>query len=95
MVIFARLQSVLTAPANAHALIFIAWEHGMLNTFARQMLKGYGEDPALVPPWPDSDYGRIYIFKIQQTGGRQRVSFKVEDEDLNGALSSSCPGSAQ
>jgi len=91
----ARLQSVLTAPTNAHALIFIAWEHGMLNTFARQMLKSYGEDPALVPPWPDSDYDRIYIFKIQQTGGRQRVSFKVEDEDLNGALSSSCPGSAQ
>ena len=91
----ARLQSVLTAPTNAHALIFIAWEHGMLNTFARQMLKSYGEDSALVPPWPDSDYDRIYIFKIQQTGGRQRVSFKVEDEDLNGALSSSCPGSAQ
>ena len=35
----AKLQSVLTAPGYAHGLIFVAWEHGMLNKFARQMLK--------------------------------------------------------
>jgi len=86
-----RLQSVITAPANAHALIFVAWEHEMLNKFAQQMLKSYGDNPSLVPDWPNSDYDRIYIFRIQQTGGRTRLSFKVEHEDLNGALSSSCP----
>jgi hypothetical protein len=85
-----RLQSELMAPANAHALIFVAWEHEMLNKFAGQMLESYGDNPALVPDWPNNDYDRIYIFKIQRTGGRPRLSFRVEHEDLDGTLSGSC-----
>ncbi|HTV83571.1 MAG TPA: hypothetical protein VME18_13060 [Acidobacteriaceae bacterium] len=86
-----RLRSVLTAPAYAHALIFVAWEHGMLNQFAQQILKSYGDNPALVPYWPNSDYDRIYIFKIRQIDGRPKLSFKIDHEDLNGKLSSACP----
>jgi hypothetical protein len=58
-------------------------------------LKSYGDNPALVPDWPNSDYDRIYIFKIRQTGARPQLSFKIEHEDLNGALSSTCPGPAR
>lgn len=90
-----KLQSVLTAPVYAHALIFVAWEHGMLNQFAQQMLKSYGDNPAEVPAWPNSDYDRIYIFKIRQDGGRPRLTFKIEHEDLDGHLSSACPGPAR
>jgi len=90
-----KLQSVLTAPAYARALIFVAWEHGMLNQFAQQMLKSYGDNPAEVPEWPNSDYDRIYIFKIWQDGGRPRLTFKIEHEDLDGHLSSACPGPAR
>jgi hypothetical protein len=90
----AKLQSTVTAPAYAHALIFAAWEHKMLNKFAQQMLKSYGDDPAQVPDWPDSDYDRIYIFAIDQTGGRPKLSFRVEHEELDGTLSSACPGPA-
>ncbi len=90
-----KLQSALTAPAYAHALIFLAWEHGLLNKFAQQMLKSYGDNPSLAPYWPNSDYDRIYIFKIQQDGGRPRLSFRIDQEDLNGHLSSACPGPAR
>lgn len=90
-----KLQSALTAPAYAHALIFVAWEHGLLNQFAQQMLKSYGDNPSLVPSWPNSDYDRIYIFKIQQDGGRPRLSFRIDHEGLNGHLSSACPGPAR
>jgi len=91
----AQLQSAVTAPAYAHALVFIAWEHGFLNKFAQQMLTSYGDNPAQVPDWPNSDYDRIYIFKIQQTGGKPKLSFKIEHEDLNGKLSDACPGPAR
>lgn len=90
-----ELQSVLTAPLYAHALIFVAWEHGMLNKFARQMLKSYGENPAMVPDWPNGDYDRIYVFTIKQTSGRPKLSFRVEHENLNNTLSTACPGPAQ
>ncbi len=91
----ARLQSELTAPANAHALIFVAWEHEMLNRFAQQMLKSYGDDPSAVPNWPGSDYDRIYIFKIDSNHGQKKLTFKMEQEGLNGSLSDACPGPAQ
>ena len=67
----------------------------MLNRFAKQMLRSYGDNPAKVPAWPNSDYDRIYIFKIQPTHGRPKLSFKIKHEDLNGTLSSTCPGPAR
>jgi hypothetical protein len=86
-----RLQSELTAPANSKALIFVAWEHEMLNEFAKQMLRRYGKDPSVVPDWPNDDYDRIYVFKIAQSGGKSELAFKVDQENLNGSLSDSCP----
>lgn len=90
----AKLQVELTAPDYANSLIFVAWEHVMLNRFARQMLKRYGDDPSVVPDWPNSDYDRIYIFKITRDRGKPRLIFRIEHEDLNGSLSNACPSPA-
>ncbi len=87
----AKLQSELTAPAEDHALIFVAWEHFFLNQFAKQMLRTYGQDPSLVPYWPNDDYDRIYVFKITQNQGKRNLTLKVEHEHLNGTLSYACP----
>jgi hypothetical protein len=90
----AKLRAELTAPAYANALIFMAWEHVMLNKFAQQMLKSYGDDPLIVPEWPNSEYDRIYIFKITRDHGKPSLIFKVEYENLNGSLSDTCPSPA-
>lgn len=87
----AKLQSELTAPANAKALIFVAWEHVKLNQFAQEMLRSYGKDASAVPDWPNDDYDRIYIFKITQDQGKPKLTFSVEREGLNGSLSDTCP----
>ncbi len=90
----ARLQSELTPPAYANALIFVAWEHEMLNQFAQQMLKSYGRDPSAVPDWPNGDYDRIYVFRITQESGKPQLAFTVDHENLNGQ-SDVCPGPAR
>ena len=87
----AGLQKELTQPANAHALIFVAWEHAKLNQFAKEMVKSYGKDPSVVPAWPNDDYDRIYIFKITQAGGKPELTFTVDHEHLDGSLSDHCP----
>jgi hypothetical protein len=87
----AGLQKELTQPANAHALIFVAWEHLKLNEFAQQMVKSYGKDPSAVPDWPNDDYDRIYIFKVTQGRGKPELTFTVDHEHLDGSLSDSCP----
>jgi hypothetical protein len=89
-----KLQSQVTAPVYANALVFVAWEHGMLNKFAQQLLKSYGDNPAQVPTWPNSDYDRIYIFKITHGQGKPTLRFRVEHEGLNHSLSDACPGPA-
>ena len=91
----AKLQAELTAPAYANTVIFVAWEHGMLNKFAQQMLRSYGGNPSIVPDWPNSDYDRIYVFKITRHHGKPRLIFKVEHEDLNASLNDTCPGPAR
>lgn len=90
----AKLQSALTAPPYANALIFVAWEHVMLNRFAQQILKSYGDDPSIVPEWPNGDYDRIYIFRITRDHGKATLIFKVEHENLNESLSNTCPSPA-
>lgn len=89
-----KLQAELTAPSNRNALIFVAWEHDMLNRFAQQMLRSYGQDPSVVPAWPNDDYDRIYIFKIDENHGKAELTFKEEYEHLNGTLSEACPAPA-
>ena len=90
----ARLQAAVTAPAYAHALVYVAWEHAMLNEFAKRMMRTYGEDPSRVPDWPNSDYDRIYVFKIARDHGKARLTFNVEHEGLDNALSDTCPAPA-
>lgn len=88
------LQAAVTAPAYANSLVFIAWEHEMLNKFAKRMLKSYGDNSSQVPYWPNSDYDRIYIFRIDHAHGKSSLIFTVEHEGLNNSLSNSCPGPA-
>jgi hypothetical protein len=87
----AELQKELTQPANAHAVIFVAWEHSKLNQFAKQMVQSYGKNPSVVPDWPNDDYDRIYIFKITQVRGKPELTFTVDHEHLDGSLSDHCP----
>jgi hypothetical protein len=86
-----KLQSELTAPEYQNAVVFVAWGHELLNDFARQMLKRYGESASTVPDWPNSDYDRIYLFRIRHENGKLRLTFTVMHEGLDNSLSDACP----
>ena len=84
------LEKELRKPAYQNATVFIAWEHGLLDDFAKAMVKHHGGDPAQVPNWPDSDYDTIFVFKITNDAGKESFSFNIEHEGLNN-LSDKCP----
>lgn len=90
-----RLQSEVTAPSYSNSVVYVSWEHELLNQFAQQILTNYGDDPSQVPPWPNSDYDRIYIFTIYHDHGKAHLKFKVEQEGLNSSLSDACPAPAR
>jgi len=84
------LEKELKKPAYQNATVFVAWEHGMLDDFAKALVKHHGGDLAQVPPWPDADYDTIFVFKITRDAGKESFSFTIEHEGLNN-LSDKCP----
>lgn len=86
-----KLQKALTQPAYANARVFVAWEHVYLHEFARHFLASFGQDPDVVPSWPDSDYDTIYVFQLTEQNGKRQLSFSAEHEGLDGLLSDACP----
>jgi hypothetical protein len=90
----AELQQTLLQSAYAHSLIFVAWEHDNLYRFAKQILQDYGGGASLLPPWPGWDYGTIYVFHVTrpQNGGEPHVTLSIQQENLGGKLTNTCPG---
>jgi hypothetical protein len=86
----AELQVKLLEPKYASAKVFIAWEHGYAEKFAKKLLKDFGGDPGQVPSWSNSDYDTIYVIQLTQTGGKTSITFSLDHEGLNG-LSTQCP----
>jgi hypothetical protein len=86
-----ELQTALTQPSCAHAVVFVVWEHVYLHDLARQLLTAYGDDPSILPAWPKSDYDTMYVFRISRQDGKPHLSFRVEQEGLDGKLSDTCP----
>ena len=84
------LEQELGKPAYQNATVFVAWEHGMLEAFARKLIKHHGGDPAQVPSWPEKDYDTIFVFKITNDAGRESFAFTMDHEGLDN-LSDTCP----
>jgi hypothetical protein len=85
------LEGELQKPPYQNATIFIAWEHGLLDDFAKNLVKDNGGDPAQVPPWPGKDYDTIFVIKIFRSGPHTSVTFTIDHEGLKN-LSDNCPG---
>lgn len=77
------LENELNKTNYQNATIFIAWEHGLLDDFAKNMVKDNGGDPKDVPAWKGNEYDMIFVFKLTTTGDKKDFSFKVEYEGLN------------
>lgn len=84
------LENELDKPEYQGAVVFVAWEHALLDVFAKEMVKAHGGDPARVPGWPAADYDSIFLIRIIHATGGDAVTFAVEHEGLND-LSDDCP----
>jgi hypothetical protein len=84
------LETELQKPDYQNAVIVVAWEHFLLDDFAKNLMKDNGGDAKEVPDWPGKEFDQIFIFKIINTNGQKKISFTIDHEGLNG-LSSDCP----
>jgi len=84
------LESELQKSEYRNATVFVAWEHGLLDEFAKNLVKDNGGDPAQVPGWSNDEYDMIFVFRIGRDAGQNTFAFNVDHEGLNG-LSDDCP----
>ena len=49
------LEQELDKAAYTNATIFVAWEHGLLDSFAKEMVQLHGGDSNQVPIWQGKD----------------------------------------
>ncbi|HEY4417284.1 MAG TPA: hypothetical protein VGO57_16455 [Verrucomicrobiae bacterium] len=77
------LETELEKPEYHQATVFIAWEHGLLDEFGKNMVKDNGGDVKNVPEWPGKEYDMIFVFKITRPAGQKTFSFTVDHEGLN------------
>lgn len=87
-----RLERELTRKRYEGKVIFIAWEHHMLDQMVKELMKRFGGDEAEVPPWPADDYDSLYVLRIDQRSTGKAISFTHDHEGLDG-LSADCPES--
>ncbi len=78
------LQNELLEPKYKNSTVFIAWEHGLQDVFAKRMVRHFGGDVTKVPEWSNDEYDMIFVFKIINKNGHQEFSFTVDHEGLNG-----------
>ena len=78
------LEQELAKPEYKNATIFVAWEHGFLDEFGKNMVKDNGGNVKDVPEWPGKDFDTIFVFKFTTENGQKKFSFSVDHEGLNG-----------
>ncbi len=79
-----KLNTELTSPKYAHAMIFVAWEHGYEQKEVANLVKQFGGDNSQVPRWPGADYDSLYVVKIKRTAGQPAtVAFTHDHEGLD------------
>lgn len=78
------LENELNKTNYQNATVFIAWEHGLLDKFARNIVKDNGGDSKQVPDWNSNEYDMIFVFKRTASNGKMGFSFKIDHEGLNG-----------
>lgn len=85
-----ELETELTKSKYRGATVFVAWEHSLLDAFAKHLVQDNGGDPSVIPAWPGDDYDSIFVFQLRTENGRQSITFTLDHEGLNG-LSDECP----
>jgi hypothetical protein len=90
-----KLQTELAKPQYAKGTIFIAWEHGMEDLFAKDIMATYSGSDSMVPDWPGNDYDSIFVIRITRSDHHASATFTKDTEGLNDKLTDSFPGPAR
>jgi hypothetical protein len=78
----AGVETELRQPKYKSALVFVAWEHVLLEKLTRKLVQDLGGDGAQVPKWEHNDFDSLYIVKITTQSGHATGAFQIDHENI-------------
>jgi len=78
---FADIEGLQKALEATHGLVFVAWEHRIIDVVARNLLAAHGGNPSAVPGWKDDDFDGVYVVTLAEGAA---AKFERTSEGLNG-----------
>ncbi|MBV8046334.1 MAG: hypothetical protein JO171_04245 [Paludibacterium sp.] len=86
----AGLLRELDQPRYRRSMIWIAWEHKMIEKALKQLSARYAPNGAAIAPWPGKEFDRLAVVTLTRDGDTVRMDYRQQQQDLNG-LSPQCP----
>jgi hypothetical protein len=86
-----KLADALLDARYRGSVVVVAWEHSVVESVAKTLVRRYGGDASSVPRWESADYDSIYVVRISRQAGKTTASFHADREGLDGQ-SAACPG---
>jgi hypothetical protein len=76
------IKNEITSEKYKNQVVFVAWEHNMLNEIVKNILIDFNGDVSKISEWKYDDYDSLYVIKINSQN--KEFSFSVDKEGLNG-----------
>lgn len=85
------LQQQLIDPLHHGKLVFIAWEHKLLQVMATNIMNQYGgkNGGSQVPKWDKNDFDGLFILTVDYSHTPPKAKFRREQQGLD-QVSSTC-----
>jgi hypothetical protein len=76
------IKNEITSEKYKNQVVFVVWEHNMLNEIVKNILIDFNGDVSKISEWKYDDYDSLYVIKINSQN--KELSFSVDKEGLNG-----------
>ncbi|BEV71076.1 MULTISPECIES: histidine phosphatase family protein [unclassified Paludibacterium] len=84
------LLKELDQPRYAGSMVWIAWEHNMIEKLLHTVAKRYKADDLGISKWSGKDFDRIAVLTLTRDGKQVKVAYRQLQQELNGQ-STRCP----
>lgn len=86
------VEKELMKPAYQSAIVFVAWEHTLMDELAANILQDNGGNASVVPAWPSNDFDSIFVITLVRAGSQTLATFTHDQEGLDNQSASCASG---
>ncbi|TDR71616.1 hypothetical protein [Paludibacterium purpuratum] len=84
------LMGELDQPRYRQSMVWIAWEHNMIEKLLKRMAARYPTSGIEIDKWPGKEFDRLAVVTLTRDGNTVRMGYRIQQQNLNG-MAETCP----